>query len=152
MIFASCAALELVSILLSGYLRITLLPHSNSFPDANSIVIIRYLVDPTAIFFVAYFLGKKVLLKKEYVRLSALLFASGLVGFYLGDVMTLLYDFGVGNEIGRDLVVPEIFLVPIGPEVVLAGVFVFFIGFAAVSLANLVVEKGTEGRPEGTSR
>lgn len=140
-VFASCAALESVSVLLAGYQQIILLQHSNSFPNYNSVVVIRYLVDPTAIFFLTYFIGKKVPLRREHIRLSAMLFASGLIGSYLGGAILFLYDFALGNEVGRNLALPEIFLVPIGPGLILAGVFVFFIGFTGVSLANLVIEK-----------
>ena len=105
-------------------------------------IFLSYLIHPLFFFLIVYYAGMSLDLGKQYVAVGFSLFFGGISGILVGSLAGL-YLFHLLLPSGNAESVTQQ-VTGIGP--VFGGLFAFFVGFSALSLAHLKTESRQDGK------
>jgi len=99
----------------------------------SPLILLSYLIHPSLFFIVVYFASMKSDLGKHYVAVSLSLFFGGISGVLVGSLLGLYAQLVALSSTSTGAT--SQLVAGIGP--IFAGLFAFFAGFSATSLAHL---------------
>ena len=117
----------------------------NFLGGASPLIILSYLAYPLLFFLALYYVGMGLDLGKQYVAAGFSLFFGGISGVLLGSLAGFYLLHLLLPSANSESATQQV--TGIGP--VFGGLFAFFVGFSALSLAHLKTEGHQDGKIQG---
>jgi hypothetical protein len=132
-------------------------PSSNGFGPADAVLqlvsLLEFALDPLLLFYLLFRLGKHVSLAERYLGVAVSLLAAGVVGFAVSEAADFLMSATISQNWTISFSFPDLWslvatISVFTREFLEEGVWVLFLGFTAIALANFRVEKPPQQLPQ----